>query len=209
MRRTLAILLFVALAACNHGTKPPPPPPCDDTFIGDPSLPPEAIIVVTDGLSGTLTDVNAGDAVPLERPPQGGQVTYAAARVRNINRCSVQFRGRFRDPTTMAELGFDGRNTDLVVGADGWGRPDVSHLSNLANIPLCPDNDPTRDNQGVPALLEMQVTDQHGHTVTQSVSVVPTCASPDATMRALCVCECDHLPPGGRMCASPDGGLSP
>ena len=208
MRRSLAIaLLFLTIAACKGSDKPPPPPPCDDTFIGDPSLPPEAILVVTDGLSNTLVDVNAGDAVPLVRPPQGGQVTYAAARIRNMNRCAVQFRGRFRDPTTMAELGFDGRSADLVVGADGWGRPDATHLSNLANIPLCPDNSPTRDNQGTPALLEIQMTDQHAHTVTQTVQVVPTCTSPDAAMRALCVCECDHLPATGRMCAAPDGGL--
>ena len=115
--------------------------------------------------------------MPLVRPPQGGQVTYAAARVRNINRCSVQFRGRFRDPATGNELGFDGRSADLVVGADGWGRPDVTQVSNLANIALCPDNDPTRDNQGKPAILEMAIADQHGHGVTVSQSVVPTCTS--------------------------------
>ena len=206
MRRTFAIALFVFFTnACKGPDKPPPT--CDDTFIGDPSLAPEAMVVVTDGLSGMLVDVNAGDAVPLVRPPQGGQVTYAAVRVRNINRCAVSLAGRFRDPTSMVELGFDRRTVDLVAGADGWGRPDVTHLSNLANIPLCPDNDPKRDNQGTPALLELQVTDQHAHTVTQTVQVVPTCTSPDAAMRALCVCECSHLPATGRMCAAADGGL--
>ncbi len=180
---------------------------CDDTFIGDPSQPPEAILVVTDGLSGMLTDVNDGDAVPLSRPPQGGQVTYAAARVRNINRCSVQLRGRFRDPTTNAELGFDGRNADLVVGADGWGRPDVSQLSNLANIPLCPDFDPVRDNVGTMTTLEMNVEDQKGHSTTVSKIVIPTCTAPDPSMRALCQCECSHLPTGTtRMCGASDGG---
>ncbi|MGZ3443411.1 MAG: hypothetical protein ACXVDD_28010 [Polyangia bacterium] len=206
MRAPLALLVVFLLAGCPS-TKPPPPPVCDDTFIGDPSLPPEAIIVVTDGLSGTLVDiVAAGDPVPLVRPPQGGQVTYAAARVRNVNRCSVQFRGRFRDPATGNELGFDGRSADLVVGADGWGRPDVSQVSNLANIALCPDNDPTRDNVGKPALLEMAVADQHGHSVTVTQSVVPTCTALDAAMRALCACECSHLPATGRMCSTVDGG---
>ena len=208
MRAALATLLVFCVAGCPDPHKPPPPPPCDDTFIGDPSLPPEAILIVTDGLSGAASDVIAGGTVPLVRPPQGGQVTYAAARVRNMNRCAVQFRGRFRDPTTMAELGFDGRNADLVVGADGWGRPDVTHLSNLANIPLCPDNDPVRDNQGTPALLEIQIADQKGHSVTASLMVVPTCTSTDPAMQALCKCECDHLPASGRMCAMlPDGGL--
>lgn len=161
--------------------------------------------MVTDGLSGTLTDVHDGDLVPLSRPPQGGQVSYVAARVRNINRCAVQLQGRFRDPTTMVELGFDGRNVDLIAGADGWGRPDVTELANLANVPLCPDNDPVRDNVGVPALLEMRVADQHGHSVTVSQTVTPTCTVADPAMRALCNCECAHVPPSGRMC-SPDGG---
>lgn len=207
MRAALATSLLFLVAGCpDH--KPPPPPPCDDTFIGDPSLPPEAILVVTDGLAGLSDVTTAGAIVPLVRPPQGGQVTYAAARVRNMHRCSVQFRGRFRDPTTMFELGFDGRNADLTVGADGWGRPDATHLSNLANIPLCPDNDPVRDNVGTAALLEINVADQHGHSVTASLSVAPTCVASDSAMNALCVCECSHLPASGRHCASgPDGGL--
>jgi hypothetical protein len=205
LRVALAVLAAVCLAGCPNN-KPPPPPPCDDTFIGDPSLPPEAILVVTDGFSNTLVDVAAGDPVPLVRPPQGGQVTYAAARVRNINRCSVQFRGRFRDPTTHNELGFDGRSADLIVGSDGWGRPDVTQLSNLTNVALCPDNEPTRDNVGTPALLEMAIADQKGHSLTVTQSVVPTCTGLDAAMVALCACECKHLPASGRMCGPVDGG---
>lgn len=203
--RRFAGALLLCLAGCP--SPKPPPPVCDDTFIGDPSLPPEAILVVSDGLSSMVVDVKSGGPVPLVRPPQGGQVTYAAARVRNMNRCGVQFRGRFRDPTTMAELGFDGRSADLVVGPDGWGRPDATQLSDLTNIALCPDTDATRDNQGTTALLEMAVADQHGHNVTTTLPVVPTCMSPSAAMQALCVCECSHLPPSGRMCGASDGGL--
>jgi hypothetical protein len=206
LRRLFASTLLLCCAAGCPGPKQPPPT-CDDSFIGDPSQPPQAILVVTDGLSGALADVAAGDAVPLSRPPQGGEVVYAAARVRNVNRCAVQFRGRFRDPTTMVELAFDGRSADLVVGADGWGRPDATQLSNLPNIPLCPDNDPTRDNVGTPAILEMAVADQHGHSVVATQTVVPTCSSPDAAARALCACECSHEPAAGRMCSINDGGL--
>jgi hypothetical protein len=38
---------------------------------------------------------------------------------------------------------------------------------------------------------------------------VPTCTASDATAQALCVCECNHLPPAGRMCgaAMSDGGI--
>lgn len=204
-RLAAGALVVCCAAGCPAPKKPPPI--CEDTFIGDPTQAPEAMIVVSDGLSSVLADVGDGDAVPLVRPPQGGQVTYAAMRVRNMNRCGVQLAGRFADPTTMAELGFDRRTVDLVVGTDGWGRPDATHLSNLANIPLCPDNDPTRDDQGRAALLQLTAADQHGHTVTMSASVVPTCTSPEAATRALCVCECSHLPPTGRSCAANDGGM--
>lgn len=180
-------------------------PTCDDSFIGDPTAAPTAVLQVSDGISGALVDVMAGDMVPLERPPQGGQVTYAAARVRNMNRCNVKFEGRFRDPTTMDELAFDGRSATLDVGADGWGRPDATQVANLTNIPLCPDNDPSRDNVGQPAILEMKVTDLDGHTVTVSQMVVPACASTDPSMQAVCECECMHLPSTGRMCS---GGTS-
>lgn len=175
---------------------------CVDTFIGDPTQPPEAILVVTDGVMQTLVDVADGAATPVVRPPQGGQVTYAAARVRNMNRCNVQFRGSYRDPTTNNELGFDGRGTNLIVGDDGWGRPDPAQLSTLANIPLCPDNDPMRDYQGQPAILQMVVQDQHGHALTLRKTVTPTCTANDPSARALCVCECNRspTPPAVRMC---------
>ena len=203
----MRLFLFAALFALGCGPPKKPPPTCIDSFIGDPTQAPQAILVVTDGVSGTLEDVVAGDKVPLVRPPQGGQVTFAAARVRNMNRCGVQFRGRFRDPTTGNELGFDGRNADLVVGADGWGRPDVAFLSNLANIPLCPDFDPVRDMVGVTATLEMSVDDQHGHSTKVSAPVVPTCTAHDPSAQSLCVCECRHLPAGGVRSCNADGGL--
>ncbi|MDB4965928.1 MAG: hypothetical protein JWN44_1617 [Myxococcales bacterium] len=167
---------------------------CDDTFTGDAAQPPEAMIVVTDGVSPTLVDVVAGAEVPLMRPPQGGQVTYAAVRVRNMNRCGVSIRGRFRDPMNNAELGFDGRTIDLVVGSDGWLRPDALQLSEFTNVALCPNYSTTRDNQGLTTNLELTATDKKGHTVTVTQPVVPTCASADATERALCVCECNKLP---------------
>jgi hypothetical protein len=180
---------------------------CVDTFIGDPTQPPEAFLVVTDGLSPTLSDVNDGDAVPLVRPPQGGQVTYAAARVRNMYRCGVQFRGHYIDPATGNELAFDGRSANLVVGSDGWGRPDAAQLSSLANIAPCPDPFMTRDIEGQPAILEVDVADRHGHQLPLKKTVIPTCTAADPSAHALCVCECNRAPPAGmvRMCAG-DGG---
>jgi hypothetical protein len=190
-----AALLAIAVGvAAGCGDHPPPIPTCDDTFVGDPSLPPEAVLVVTDGVSEMLVDVASGDAVPLVRPPQGGQVTYAAARVRNIYRCAVQLRGRYRDPDTNEELGFDGRTTDLQVGDDGWLRPAVTLLSDFANVPLCPDYSTTRDNVGTLTTLEVTAIDQHGHSVTVSQLVVPTCTATDPAVHDWCVCECSKLP---------------
>lgn len=171
-----------------------PMPTCDDTFIGDPSQPPEAVIVVSDGVSPTLRDVASGDAVGLVRPPQGGQVVYTALRVRNMNRCGVQMRGRFRDPANGEELGFDARTVDLIAGSDGWGRPDALQLSEVANVALCPNFSTARDNQGLTTTLEVTATDQKAHTITISLPVTPTCTAADATERALCVCECNKLP---------------
>jgi len=197
-------LFVVALAALVAGCPKPPNKPC--LFIGDPAQPPQAVLIVTDG-SGTSVEVHDGDQVPLERPPQGGQVTYAAARIKNMSSCGVMFRGRYRDPASGHELGFDGRNADLVVGADGWAQPDAHLLSNFANIAPCPDYDPMRDIQGTPALLEVAVSDQDGRKITVTQTVTPTCMQSDAQAQAqaVCVCECSRLPDGNtRHCGGED-----
>jgi hypothetical protein len=66
----------------------------------------------------------------------------------------------------------------------------------------------TRDFQGNPAILEIDLHDQHMHQLTLRATVVPTCTASDASARALCVCECNHAPPTGmiRMCSG-DGGF--
>ncbi len=181
---------------------------CDDTFIGDTTLPPEGVIVTTDGVAPTMVDVAAGAAVSLTRPPQGGQVVYVALRVRNMNRCGVQMRGRFRDPQNNEELGYDARSIDLVVGSDGWGRPDALQLSTFANVAICPDYLTVRDNQGQPMTLEVTATDKKGHSVMTTAMVVPTCTAADAAERALCVCECSRLPPSMMRSCAPDADMS-
>lgn len=201
------LALALALGAIGCGDKKPVVPTCEDRFVGDLKQAPEGVLVVTDGVSQMLQEVAPGMAVPLVRPPQGGQVTYAAARVRNMNRCHVQVRGRYRDPPTGDELGFDARTVDLVVGDDGWLRPDAKSPASFANIAPCPDPFTTRDIQATTALLEVMLTDQKGHTVTLTEPVVPTCMQGDPVARALCVCECSRLPPDRMRDCSPDGGL--
>jgi hypothetical protein len=186
MRRAALAAYVLAAAGCPHGK------PC--VFVGDATKAPEAVLIVTDGI--TTVDVHAGDAVPLLRPPQGGQVTYAAARVRNMSTCNVQMRGRYRDPMSGAELAFDGRTADLTVGADGWARPETSALSEFANIAPCPDYDPVRDIVDTAATLEVTVIDGDKRMITVSQPVVPRCTQADAQAQALCQCECSKLPSG-------------
>jgi hypothetical protein len=154
---------------------------------------------VTDGVAPPV-DVNAGDAVPLVAPPQGGDVTYASARVRNLNSCDVTFRGRLSDPVTNDELGFESRSANLVVGSDGWGRVPLPVTSYFTNIPLCPDNNGF-DLQGRAATLTVTVEDKHGLTASASQPVVPTCDAQDPAARSLCLCNCSALKDmGDRMC---------
>jgi hypothetical protein len=108
----------------------------------------------------------------------------------------------------MKELGLDARSIDLIVGADGWGRPDPTQLSTLANVAPCPDPFTDRDIDGVPALLEMTVTDQKGLSVMVTQTVVPTCTAADATSLAVCQCECRRAPVDmGPRCAASDLGM--
>jgi hypothetical protein len=191
LRRAGLLLALLLLASCSD--KPAKPCP----FVGDPALPPEAVLIVTDGLSNTTVDVAEGDTVPLVRPPQGGQVTYAAARVRNLSTCGLQFRGRYRNPDNGFEIAFDQRSANVIIDSDGWARPDASELSEFANIPPCPDYDPARDVHGTPTVLEMTVRDADQRSVTVMHTVVPTCVPGDAQAEALCVCECSRLPASG------------
>jgi hypothetical protein len=189
--------MVAMLAGCPH-------PPvaskdmesCSNVVIGDPGQPIQAVLAVSDGTSTATIDVTDGAAVPLVTPPQGGKVTYTTARVRNLDSCGVSFKGRYRDPATGVEIGFDGRTADLVIGADGWGRVDPTANAAFTNIPACPDYGP-QDVQGRTLLLELVVTDRSGRTVTVSHRVVPTCMQADATERALCICTCSaNFSPG-------------
>jgi hypothetical protein len=196
-------LLLLVVAGCPPNKPTPPPDNCKNVFIGDPSQPIEAVLAVSDGVAPTTTDVKDGDAVPLVQPPQGGEVTYATARVRNLNSCHVTFNGRFSDPVTNAEIGFDGRSINLVVGSDGWGRADIAQNASFSNIPACPDYS-AQDVQGRSLILEMYVRDSTGRNTVVSHRVVPTCMQADATDRALCVCACSAGFVPGRCGA--DGG---
>jgi hypothetical protein len=180
---------------------------CKVGFIGDATQMPEVQMLVTDGKSGMLQAVADGDSIPMEPPPQGGFVSYIGAAARNLDGCNVNLAGTLRDPATGDELGFDARDTNLVVGADGWGRNDASDNSNESNVNVCPDYTPVDRVNGT-FNLEMKVTDRAGRTASVTHPVKLVCDPSLSPMEsALCVCTCSANYVLGR-CNHLDGGVS-
>jgi hypothetical protein len=180
--RLLALSPLLLVAACGNSVS------CPTGFVGDKSLPPEAIAVYTDGTDLTYHDLPDHFALPVEPPPQGGYVMYVGARVKNMNGCGVVFSGRLLDPQTMQEIGFDGRSSNLVLGADGYGYP-AANLSNVSNVNACPQV-LGKDVQGQPYLLELTVTDKDGRSVKITKDIVPTCMQSDPRVQQHCICTC-------------------
>src|SRR5581483_892116 len=111
--RTLPLAALL-LAGCPSG------PRCSAGFIGDPKLPVEIEMLITDGASQMFSLVMMGEQAPVEPPPQGGYVMYVGAQARNLDACGVQIGGELRDPDTNDQVGFDARTTNLILGSDGW-----------------------------------------------------------------------------------------
>lgn len=172
----------------------PTPPKCPAGFIGDPNKPPEGILVYTNGRDSILHDVQPGEAIPLEPPPQGGYVMYVAARIKNMDACGIEFRGRLRDTATGNQVGFDGRTATLVKTADGYGTPDPTNNANLANINGCPDYT-AKDIHLESYDLEVTVIDKQGRKLELKHSVVPTCmlSSPDVQRDCECTCKANYF----------------
>jgi hypothetical protein len=194
-------MLLAGVAGCGEPRKVT----CAAGFIGDPSKPPQAVMVYTDGASQVLSEARVGQAIPLEPPPQGGYVMYLAARVLNMDAC-VEFRGNLKDPTTGSQVGFDARDSRLRVQRDGWGWPDPTSNSNLSNVNGCPDYS-TRDVQDQTYTLEMTVADRDGRSVAVTQPIVPTCMLSDPATKADCICACSANYVLGKCTSSSDGGV--
>ena len=195
--RTLPLAALL-LAGCPSG------PRCSAGFIGDPKLPVEIEMLITDGASQMFSLVMMGEQAPVEPPPQGGYVMYVGAQARNLDACGVQIGGELRDPDTNDQVGFDARTTNLILGSDGWGRPDPSNNSNVANVSACPDFTP-KDVQGKTYLLGVTVVDRENRKATVSIPIVPTCALADPAVQRDCLCTCSANYFLGK-CGAPDGG---
>jgi hypothetical protein len=202
MRFALSILL-VGVGACSQPTQKNT---CAAGFIGDPSQPPQTVMIYTDGTSQVLSEVQSGQAIPLEPPPQGGYVMYLAARVLNMDAC-VEFSGNLKDPATGNQVGFDARSSTVQLRDDGWGWPDAKSNSNLSNVNGCPDYF-SQDVQGRMLTLEMTVSDKDGRSVKVSQPIIPTCMLADPAAQTDCICTCSANYVLGSCSASVDGGAS-
>jgi hypothetical protein len=101
----------------------------------------------------------------------------------------VELRGSLTDPTSGGQVGYDARDSTLHVERDGWGWPDPTSNSNLANVNGCPDYS-ARDVQGQAYALELTVVDREGRSVMVTQPIVPRCMLSDAATNADCVCTC-------------------
>src|SRR4051812_13365087 len=86
--------------------------PCSSEFAGDPSASPELSLIARD-VSGAMVALTNGGAVPVLDAPQGGDVLFAAARMKNVDSCGMTFTADLRDPGTNRVIGLEGRPVNL------------------------------------------------------------------------------------------------
>jgi hypothetical protein len=178
----------------------PQPRRCSVGFIGDRTQPVAVEALITDGIQPMLSPIAPGQAIPLERPPQGGFVLYVGARVRNADGCGIELRGELFDVSGV-QAGSDGRTTNLLLQPDGSGEPDPTQVSEVANVSACPDTYPF-DITGHTFTLRMTVTDRGGRRGSTELPVVPTCDPKDPD--CFCLCRAGWQP--GMCGGPPDAG---
>jgi hypothetical protein len=197
--RRLLLASVCLIVACGPSRRS-----CPAGFVGDPKQPPQAVVLWTDGLTDQLSELTDGQALLLEPPPQGGYVMYVGAKVKNMDGCGIEFRGRLRDAVTNEEVGFDARSSDLMLGSDGFGYPKTG-VANVSNVNGCPQVS-NKDIQGQVYNLEMTVVDRDMRTVVVTHPVTPTCMLSDPNIQQHCVCTCSaNYSPG--KCGFGDGGM--
>jgi hypothetical protein len=85
----------------------------------------------------------------------------------------------------------ESRTVNFVTTADGWAEPNVSDISSVANIPLCPDY---HDESIVDAsyVLKVRLEDSRGASFACEVQrlVTPSCPALPDYERVRCLCEC-------------------
>lgn len=204
------LLALFVIAGCSPAESPSgaggsPKARCTETFSGDPAAGVEVVpgLVVADAFS----PLHDGDAVPLVTPPQGGHVAFVAARARNVAPCGLSLKATLRSPRTGLIAAEEERTIDYapIPGSGGWAEPALDDITNVANVPTCPDYG-AESVVDEPYTLEVTVTDRQGRVGKASLSVVPRCEQSEAYDIVACRCECSADYVLGR-CGDPiDGG---
>jgi hypothetical protein len=140
---------------------------------------------------GAFVELRDGDALPLVIPPQGGQVSFVAARARNIDPCHVRIAATLRTTAQMLIVAEEGRDITMHPVPGGWAEPNLVDISSVANVPLCPDYH-EQSIVDVAYLLEVHLVDSRGEAFAGTAvrTVVPRCLEDDPFRNALCRCEC-------------------
>jgi hypothetical protein len=164
--------------------------------IGDPSQPIE-MTIVDRKVDGTLEITQ--DRVPLILPPQGGKVIFVGVRAKNLDGCPIMITASLRDICDQSIIGLDRRPILLEPAGDGWGEPkQPTEIVNYSNLPACPATSASRNVQGEPYTLTVQIEDKNGRTAEKSLMVTPFCA--EVQIHNECICECAKGAVLGAMC---------
>jgi hypothetical protein len=135
-----------------------------------------------------------GDTIDLERPLQGGHVTFLAAKVEHTTSVAAMLRVRLRRPDTGFIVSEEKRTVAMVPvpGEIDTMQPDLRSRSQVAQPPLCPDYDAI-DIEGQPLDVEFEVTPLYVEPVRTGTArrrLVPRCSATTPSNDALCHCEC-------------------
>jgi hypothetical protein len=154
--------------------------------IGDPSQPIE-MMIVDRTVNGSIEITQ--DRVPLILPPQGGKVIFVGVRATNLDGCPIIITASLSDICDQSIIQLDMRPVTLEATGDGWGEPkQPAEIINYSNLPACPAAAATRNIQGEPYALTVQIQDKTGRTAAKSLQVTPFCAQSEIYND--CLCEC-------------------
>lgn len=155
-----------------------------------------------------LSMLSEGDPVQLWAAPQGGHVIHVAPKVLGMTRDIANLRTRLRYPETNLIQTEEARDVvwKPVPGEPDLMQPDLSSISQVSHIPVCPDYDST-DIVDRPWKLEIIVTENDGPGVgSVTIGVVPSCLQSEPGDKAECYCECEADYVLGKCKGNVDGG---
>jgi hypothetical protein len=156
-------------------------------FLGCSSAPSGPITLAPaeyDPLTHSLSSLGDGADVHLQIPPQGGAVLFIGAEADNLSGGSI---------VLDAKLSVDGmlvgedRRTSNFVKMGGRFVPPLDSYVGMPNVPVCPAGGLVALDRS--ARLHVDLSDGERH-ASAEIGVTARCAESDATVQALCVCEC-------------------